>query len=270
MNSLANSTLLSRLMVDVHNDKGGVGKTTFTNVLKAFFDSFGIPVQIFRIDSSFSTATRPEDVLIPAESFVESGDLVGGVTALYEKVWDAIAEGAGVTIIDWGAGLTGVRNTIYRNSSLSGLIEAAGVNAISCVITDATAPVMRQAAQAMDMDREIVPAMRRALVCNGMRGPFQFEPHCEEAKVFQSELVPKLRDALRINFPQIPANAWQPFAAAGLSFEDALGRDVGVLSKATGQSIYRTTACRNALSAWWMNLQPELARFLPPLPSTTA
>ncbi len=113
-------------------------------------------------------------------------------------------------IVDWGAGLTTPRGQIYKTSNLSQLIEGAGVDAISCVVTDATAPVLRQAAEALAIDRQIVPSMRRVLICNALRGTFEFEAHSREAKIYESELVPELRGAVR---GQSSSNSFECVAA---------------------------------------------------------
>ncbi len=48
MNFHFNSTSLSNgVLIDIHSDKGGVGKTFFTDSLKAFLTSMGIACACF-------------------------------------------------------------------------------------------------------------------------------------------------------------------------------------------------------------------------------
>jgi hypothetical protein len=257
-----------RALFDVSAEKGGVGKTTIANRLRDHLRESESRVIMVRIESKrVLTTPAPDEIVIHSEDFADTGIRVGGVSGVLDPVYGAIEQikvSGGAVVVDWGAGLTGLRLRMLAETGLDQLLAEDGITGVSVVVATREVDVMGQAARYLTSLRTAAPGLIPVLALNQLMGHFNIteETAGVQGKVFVETLMPAAQGLTTINLPRIGAEGWQPLQSAGLEMRDVLKIDPKVLAGRIGRSPLITRACISHVSDWWDVSRAELNKVL--------
>lgn len=238
-----------------------MGKTFGTKRIKAFVEHAGTAMRQVRIETgAIRDSLEADDLLVPIENFAQSQATVAGAVGVMRPAFDAIgqAKAAGGAIIwDWAGGLAMHRAEIFTAARMDERLVEMDIDGLSVVVTTADATRMQQAAESLDVIKMTTPRLRRALLLNGVAGPFNFPIGSEIAAIYH-RMIGAAENAAIIKFPLVPGKAWAVCEAAGYSMAGALKATPLELAQRSGLDPFSAAACLSEWTAWWTATDREL------------
>jgi hypothetical protein len=253
--------------IEIHAERGHIGKTTVAGRVRNLFEDAGQPVEFIRIEGrNAGPAERPNDQTVLVEDLIAAKGQPGGVAGALGPLWDIldrpnIGGEPGAIILDYGGNTGDIRKELGVVTALAPTIVELGVTGVMITVTINEASVMRQAAADLLWNAAASPGFLRILVQNEVGGPFKF-PHGTDSHKALRELEAAGVGAQTVVLPLIGGGAWSPFADAGISMPEAINGKARELAPRIRLDRYRTQACMSYLASWYTTTEQGFRRAL--------
>lgn len=258
----------TKLFIDVHGERGRIGKTFISNRIRDYLESsnsFG-PIDVVRIESKAARPiAREKDVRIYLEDLSDARGEIGGSAAGLTSLWQTLEQTGdnGVVILDWPAGTSDLRFTTLASTQMMARCARRGFRCISVVVSTVDATVLEQAAEAVEKTDRAAPSAEQVAVLNEISGGHVARiPAASEQHKAHNRLVSVMDGRPILTFPAIPKRSWELFEYNGLEAQEVLQADIEELAPRVQRDEFVVEACRLYLAGWWQTTDREIRKFL--------
>jgi len=255
-----------KFLIDVHGERGRIGKTLVSNRIRDFLEARTppLPVETVRIESRASRVrAREADPRIYIEDLAEArGEIGGSVAALgpVQRAISRLAVACGAVILDWPAGSSTIRPELLLATQAVARAAATGIDCVSCTVTTTDPSLLDQALETIAQNTEVAPDARQILVVNEVSGGpvARIVASSEQGRTWQKVKSASVDAIVRI--PLIKCRAWELFESYNLEMAAAICGSTEELAALVGRDELVVAACQSHVAAWWEFTDHELAR----------
>lgn len=250
----------------IANDKGGVGKSTFTLTLVDLLILNGFTVHVIQVDEqerlSTLLGTQVQRVVPHLEDARRDPKaLMAAYAPIYHACTEAVKSNS-VLAVEVGANQLPGLAAWLKAVDLDEDLRKWGLPVVAFAVAPGEIEAVRKAAAALGTFREVLPWAQRVLVENryGQRTIKDLAARQDTALIVRRELLPVLKGTQRLMMPAVEADSWAACESAGIRFIKAIAMKPEELALRLGEDVANVKVMRGDLARFFKAMHVQLSQ----------
>jgi hypothetical protein len=250
----------------IANDKGGVGKSTFTLTLIDLLILNGMTVHVIQVDEQERLSTllgAQVQRVVPhlEDARRDPKALMAAYAPIYHACAAAVKNTSAVAIEIGANQLLGFAEWL-KAVDLDEDLRKWSLPVVTFAVAPGEIEAVRKAAAALETFREVLPWAHRVFVENryGQRTIKDLAARQDTATIVRKELLPALKGAQRLMMPAVEADSWAACESAGIRFIKAIAMKPDELAQRLGEDVANVKVMRGDLARFFKAMHGQLSQ----------